>query len=66
MEANLKSVATGYVRLFPELLDRFYKNNDLTIVDLIVDKTISLEKTKKMINVNTIKKDTINLLKNGI
>ena len=64
MEALLRSVAVGYARLFPELLDRFHRDGDLTIVDLIAEK--AEEKIEnKIIDLNKLKKDIIEVLKNG-
>ena len=65
MEALLRNVAVGYARLFPELLDRFHQNDDLTIVDLIAEK--AEEKIKsRIIDLNELKKDIIEVLKNGL
>lgn len=65
METTIRNVAVGYARLFPELLDRFHKNNDLTIVDLIVDKAIT-KIEKNIVDVSKLRKEIVDLLKNGL
>jgi hypothetical protein len=65
MEALLRSVAYGYARLFPELLDRFHQNGDQTIVDLIAEKA-EKKIEKRLIDINELKKDIIEVLKNGL
>ena len=62
METTIRNVAVGYTRLFPELLDRFHQNGDMTIVDLIADKAID-KIENKMINIDQLKKEIVNLLK---
>ena len=61
----VKTVAMGYIRLFPELLDRYYRYNDMTIVELITEKVIA-KSENKFINVGNLKKDIVDLLKNGL
>lgn len=61
----IKSVAIGYIRIFPELLDRFHRNGDMTIIDLIAEKTIE-KIEKKIINISELKKEIVVLLKKGL
>lgn len=61
----VKTVAMGYIRLFPELLDRYYRHNDMTIVELIAEKVIT-KSENKFINVGNLKKDIVDLLKKGL
>ena len=65
METVLKNVAVGYARLFPELLDRFHQNGDLTIVDLIAEKAIE-KIEEKFIDISNIKKIVVDLLNKGL
>ena len=62
MEMIIKSVAMGYIRLFPELLDRFHRKNDMTIVELIAEKA-TLKSEKKIVNIGELKKEIVDLLK---
>jgi hypothetical protein len=63
METILRNVAVGYSRLFPELLDRFYRYNDMTIVDLIAEKSAN-KIEKKIVNISELKENIVYLLKN--
>lgn len=65
MEALLRNVAYGYARLFPELLDRFHRNDDQTIVDLIADKAKD-EIKMNLIDISKLKEDIIEVLKKGL
>jgi hypothetical protein len=65
METLLRNVAYGYARLFPELLDRFYQNDDLTIVDLIAEKA-EKKIESKLIDINKLKNDIAEVLKKGL
>ena len=65
METLLRNVAVGYARLFPELLDRFYQKGDLTIVDLIAEKAENKIESK-LIDINKLKNDIAEVLKNGL
>ncbi len=65
METLLRNVAYGYARLFPELLDRFYQNGDQTIVNLIAEKA-EKKIESKIIDLNKLRKDIIEVLKNGL
>ena len=65
MEMIVRNVAVGYVRIFPELLDRFHQNGDLTIVDLIADKAIE-KIEEKFVDISNIKKIIVDLLKKGL
>ena len=62
MEMVLRSVAVGYVKIFPELLDRFHRYDDLTIVDLIAEKAIE-KIEEKIVNVSKLKENIVDLLK---
>jgi len=65
MDALLRNVALGYVRIFPELLDRFHQNGDLTIVNLIAEKAENKIETN-IIDLNKLRKDIIEILKKGL
>jgi hypothetical protein len=65
MEMIVRNVAVGYVRIFPELLDRFHRNDDQTIVDLIADKAVN-KIEKKFVNISELKENIIDLLNNGL
>jgi hypothetical protein len=65
METLLRNVAYGYARLFPELLDRFHQNGDLTIVDLIAEKA-EKKIESKLIDINKLKNDIAEVLKKGL
>ena len=65
MEALLRNVAVGYARLFPELLDRFHQNGDLTIVDLIAEKAENKIESK-IVDINKLKNDIAEVLKKGL
>jgi len=65
METVLKNVAVGYARLFPELLDRFHRNDDLTIVNLIADNAIE-KIEEKFVNISELKENIVDLLKKGL
>jgi len=65
MKATIRNVAVGYARLFPELLDRFHRNDDMTIVDLIAEKAIE-KIEKKIVNVSELKENIVVLLKKGL
>jgi len=65
METLLRNVAYGYARLFPELLDRFHQEDDQTIVDLIAEKA-EKKIESRIIDLNKLKKDIIDVLKNGL
>ena len=62
MEALLRNVAYGYARLFPELLDRFHRNGDQTIVNLIAEKAEKRIESK-LIDINKLKSDIVDILK---
>ena len=62
MELILRTVAVGYVKIFPELLDRFHRYDDLTIVDLIAEKAIE-KIEEKIVNVSKLKENIVVLLK---
>ena len=63
METELRKVAVGYARLFPELLDRFHQNDDQTIVDLIAEKAIDKIESK-IVDLNNLKIKVKEVLKN--
>lgn len=63
MEDILKNITIGYGRIFPELLDRYHKNNDQSIVELICEKY--LEKTRGIVDKNNIKKEIVEYLNNN-
>ena len=65
METILKKVAVGYIRLFPELLNRFYEKNDQTIVNLIADN-VAPKLENNFIDLNELKKNVVDLLNNNI
>jgi len=65
METELRKVAVGYARLFPELLDRFYRDNDITIVNLIAEKAEKKIKSN-IVDINKLKNDIAELLKKGL
>jgi len=65
METVLRKVAVGYARLFPELLDRFYRDNDITIVNLIAEKAEKKIKSN-IVDINKLKNDIAELLKKGL
>lgn len=62
METVVKKVAVGYTRLFPELLDRFHRSGDLTIVNLIAEKAEN-KIENKFIDIRKLKEDIVSLLK---
>ena len=61
----VRNVAVGYVRIFPELLDRFHREDDLTIVDLIAEKAIK-KIEKKFVNISELKENIVDLLNKGL
>lgn len=61
----VRNVAVGYVRIFPELLDRFHRDDDLTIVDLITEKAIE-KIEKKFVNISELKENIVDLLNKGL
>jgi hypothetical protein len=63
MEEILKNITIGYSRIFPELLDRYHKNNDNTIVELTCNKY--LERTKGIVDINKTKIEIIEILNNN-
>ena len=65
METILRTVAVGYARLFPELLDRFYKEGDQTIVNLIAEKSEN-KVEKNIVDIRKLKEDIVSLLKKGL
>jgi hypothetical protein len=65
METILRSVAIGYARLFPELLDRYHKDGDQTIVKLIAEKSKN-KFEKNIVDICKLKEDIVFLLKNGL
>ena len=65
MEALLRNVAVGYARLFPELLDRFHHDDDLTIVDLIAEKAEN-KVENKIVDIKKLKEDIGKVLKKGL
>ena len=62
METELRKVAVGYARLFPELLDRFHQNDDLTIVGLIAEKAVNKIESK-IVDLNELKNKIKEILK---
>lgn len=60
-EILIRKTCSGYIRLFPELLDRFIKNNDNSIVELIVSKL--QDKSKGIVDLKKLKESVINILK---
>lgn len=65
METVLRSVAVGYARLFPELLDRFHNEGDQTIVELIAEKSEN-KIENKFIDIRKLKQDIVSLLNKGL
>ena len=65
METVLRNVAVGYARLFPELLDRFYKEDDQSIVNLIADKSEN-KVENNIVDIGKLKKDIVSLLNKGL
>ena len=65
METVIRNVAMGYARLFPELLDRFHKYDDETIVDLIAEKA-EKKIESNIVDINKLKNDICEILKMGL
>ena len=65
METVLRNVAVGYARLFPELLDRFYNEDDQSIVNLIAEKSEN-KVENNIVDIRKLKKDIIYLLNKGL
>lgn len=65
MELVVRNVAVGYVRMFPELLDRYHRDGDLTIIDLIAEKAIKKIK-EKFVNISELKENIVDLLNKGL
>ena len=65
METVLRNVAVGYARLFPELLDRFYNEDDQSIVNLIAEKSEN-KVENNIVDIRKLKKDIISLLNKGL
>lgn len=55
----VRKVSLGYIRLFPELLDRYYDVNDHTIVKLISEKISDSNELKGIVNINEIEKTIV-------
>ena len=65
METVLRNVAVGYARLFPELLDRFYNEDDQSIVNLIAEKSEN-KVENNIVDIGKLKKDIVSLLNKGL
>ena len=65
METVLRNVAVGYARLFPELLDRFYQEDDQSIVNLIAEKSEN-KVENNIVDIGKLKKDIVSLLNKGL
>lgn len=62
----IRKVSLGYIRLFPELLARYYDASDRTIIKLISEKIA--EKSKGVVNMSEIENSIVQHLnqnKNG-
>lgn len=53
----VRSVGLRYIRLFPELLNRYHSNKDKTIVKLILDNVMNNKEVTGVINVKELEKD---------
>ena len=59
----IRNVNLGYVKLFPELLDRFHNDEDNTIVRLIFGK-VQEKSEDKFVNINELEKYIVSELEN--
>lgn len=53
----VRSVGLRYIRLFPELLNRYHNDNDMTIVRLISDGVISNKEITGVIDKKELEKE---------
>jgi hypothetical protein len=53
----VRSVGLRYIRLFPELLNRYHNDNDMTIVRLISDNVISSKEITGVIDKKELEKE---------
>lgn len=63
----IRRVSSGYIRLFPELLARYFDAGDRTIVKLISEKVSENSEIKGVVNIPELEKkivEELNLIKN--
>ena len=60
----VKAISLGYIRLFPELLDRFKKNNDESIIELISNKVFEKSEKSGIFDKKKVKKEIKDYLSN--
>lgn len=63
----IRKVSLGYIRLFPELLGRYYDAGDKTIVKLISEKVSEKSESNGVLNITELEKkivEELNQIKN--